>query len=1270
MKKTRLLAVILVLAMLLQIMPTPFGASAAESDTIVVYPEYPEQLARDNMYRVYISQGGNTYELPVYNSMRHANHYFSTGYDSETDRRFCEFSFGSGEVTVSIVSKVDMTSYAIMPSIDAIASTYSGNTVTFKIDEAGQYVFRLNDDDSTNLAIFVDPLETDLPKASNSWNNRRQIVKIKPGEAPASIQATYDESTGKWTNQYSSTGFFAANTTLYFEAGWHDVSSLELVSGQHVYLAPGAVLNTRIQIPKSNSDIKIYGRGLLRDYNDTRAYNSSGVASADRYNYYQITVGSSWNSNEVVKNVTINDIKLFDSKSFCLVFLGAQDCSVDNIKIIANEISTDGISFWGNSRNISVTDSFFYVADNTFVIGAGGACGNITMDNLVVGSTITIFFPQGPLMGTNNFTNIDIFRCNNAIYEPASGYAQESDTSGIVNISNLSAVDCVAPINSSTGKSTGRFFSTRNTATNYKTHKTINLSNISLVDEPQSYKVTIGMKEADSNGEPTSLTTAANYQVNLKNVYAGSTAITASNVDFDDYNANRVTTNSSGEEVTLPSSAISVTNDGTFTPVTRNRTVVNYNAYETFVTNSERGYQVIPLTEPFEKNSTVYVSLKSYAEAFGFNTYFNEQLKALTIYDENLILRVVDGSDSAAYNDTVVKLDAPAIYNGEEMMVPYTIFEVLGLSASYEAAQKNVVIGNYDRIGNLITNHDFENGRTSLASWTTYNFTPLTITTDAHTGNYAMRYTEAVSFTEVKTSKGAYQNVYDTIRQYGAGVYKISFWAKCDDEDLATINNDGNTANDYMVGAGILPWYGNITSSNHWQKATNDWKYYEQQITIQDIGTGDLPINKANRYYMFVSAKNAKYINYDDIKFERVSSIDGTASVKYTMSASGTLNSTSDATVTVTNAKGKNLTYYAINDYVTVGSTTISGSNEKFTVSVAYPSNYERTTRIVAKDSNGKIAAEIQFTIPATTTDKHVVDFTHNLTVSKEYDVGATVDTQNLALNVVYNNGTTANITSGWTLDADFSTAGEKEVTLTYDNLSYTFPTTVIGDDPDTPTDPDDPTDPDVPTDPEEPTPPNEANLVSLGASIRIASEELSAGLRFGAKFSKNELYDTYYPTTDEMKKYKYDESNNFQFGTIMIPVNLIPEGETVISLFESGNTDILEILGKGIYEEDAESITFTGVLIGIPETFDGYTRTLQTAFYVRVRESEEDEWTYIFSDELEDSYYSVAVKALEKTYNYSNIPNPTEEEKAIMDALEDIVTFVEEGLWIDGKWW
>ena len=110
MKRLRLFAIILAVVMMFQAMPFTI-ASAAVNDTIVLYPEYPEKIERDYMYTVYVSQGGKHYEIPVYNSMRHSNHYVrgDLGTYSEVDRRFCQFSaksdFSVTENSIKVVKR-------------------------------------------------------------------------------------------------------------------------------------------------------------------------------------------------------------------------------------------------------------------------------------------------------------------------------------------------------------------------------------------------------------------------------------------------------------------------------------------------------------------------------------------------------------------------------------------------------------------------------------------------------------------------------------------------------------------------------------------------------------------------------------------------------------------------------------------------------------------------------------------------------------------------------------------------------------------------------------------------------------------------------------------------------------------------------------------------------------------------------------------------------------------------------------------------------------
>ena len=1218
MKKTRILAIILTLVIVLQGMPLTMGY-ASENDTIVLYPEYPEKIEQDYMYRVYVSQGDSTYEIPVYNSMRHVNHYVreSHGTYSEKDRRFCQFSATpsvDNPVTVTVVANIDFTKCSVIPSVKGISPTVTSNEISFEITESGQYVLRLNDNNITNLAIFADAVETDIPD-----KNADNVVVFNEQTPAPNVIGTYSAGATAYPSD-----------TVFFIEGWQDVELFELQSGQQLYIAPGAVLNARVQVMKGNSNVKIFGRGMLRDFNDTRAYNGASQQIEDRRFNYLLTVGSSWydiaQPQNVAKNVTVKDIVLFDAKGFNLVFCGADECSADNIKVVSNEISTDGISFW-NCANIDITNSFLYVSDNIFVIDASR---DVTMDNLLVGSSIATFFPQSTIRGTHSYSNINIFR-SSTIFEPAGGYKQgTAETDKGIFIRNLSAIDCVAANGSTTGNKTGKFFSTYSGTSNSSTVKSVSFENVTLPTGNNSYVVEIGVKNA----------TAGNYNVTLKNVYVGTTALTEENVQFTD-------ATTSG----MPSS-LSVTNDGTYTPITKSETAASYTAYKTYIRDASTGRQYFALTQPYAKNGVVYISAEATAKMLGFNTYFDEDDNSLAIYDENVLVRATVASDTALYNDTIVNLSA-SVEKGEEIMVPIDLFQKTVADKTQVNGYK-IVVGNYDRCDdeNLVENGDLED-KYALESWTTVNFARLTRSTEAYEGDYALRFSDSSIFkaASMLSQKGAYQDVREIVRQNGAGVYRMTYWAKCNDTDKTDADLvDTSTYN--IFASVIVGWPGANPTGGATKKAlTTSWQQYTQDIFIGK-DSGSVKVNSPV-LYATIMVNGATDVSVDNFTFTKVSDVSTnsgagnfTITTDITADASGDYSlsyGTAGKTVSIsgTDTAISTITYESTSDYITLGETAYTTSDGVYTatsaISVKYPSNYERTARITAKNTSGNTVGEITVKIPASTTDvRHVIDYTCNLEVNRTYNVGSTLDTSDLELtNVRYNDGTIGTVNSGITVTgADFTTVGEKTVTVTYDNKSVCYTTTVSL---------------------------YESDIALLGTGIRIDNGDLSAGFRFGANVNKSDLYNMYY---GEGLDYVYSQNNNYQFGAIMVSTNVLEEGETVVDLFEAGNEAVRVTVAENVYDQDDNTFSFTAAITDIPETKEGYTNTIQCVFYIKTRESANGEWTYIYSAPLQESYYSVAEKAY---YNdYAKRPNPTESEKAVRDSLAEIVDFVEEDYWID----
>lgn len=61
-----------------------------------------------------------------------------------------------------------------------------------------------------------------------------------------------------------------------------------------------------------------------------------------------------------------------------------------------------------------------------------------------------------------------------------------------------------------------------------------------------------------------------------------------------------------------------------------------------------------------------------------------------------------------------------------------------------------------------------------------------------------------------------------------------------------------------------------------------------------------------------------------------------------------------------------------------------------------------------------------------------------------EYYIGDTLDIESITLKATYNNGTIENVTEGYNTSYDFTSAGAKNVTVTYGGATASFPVTVI----------------------------------------------------------------------------------------------------------------------------------------------------------------------------------------------------------------------------------
>ncbi len=766
---------------------------------IILYPEYP-QIKRDYTYTVRISDGEHTETIPVYSDIRHANHYSAESMHAERDKRFCSFAF-EGEVTLEITANVPFSSYLIAPSDDPVESTFEDGVIRFQLDRPRQVALRLNDDVDSYLGIFADAPETDIPDKDGEC----VVVFNAENPAPENIQwfrKKVDSPSGLDEN----CAVYPEGTVFYFEAGWHDVTHLGLMSAQQLYLAPGAVLCGRVHVLGGANDTKIFGRGLLRDGNDTRAYNSDG------YFCYLLTIGAGWGDPAVrCYGTVVKDITLLDATSFSIVFMNTEECKVDNVKVLAGEISTDGFSFWGGSSHINITNCFLNVTDNLFVVGAGDPIDYVYCDNCMVGTSIKLFFPQGTLGEHSIFKNIHVFRAH-IFFESYAGFT------GYLNAENVCAIDCPETLFLKSGNCPNTKF------------KRFTLKNATLPDTKKTRQILIAGKVNDKD--------SGGYEFDLDNVWFGDRQISELKTYPD-------TSHLYFKDESVGGTKVDIAYSGGYNPVLPNKTYVAHKPLRLFV----HWLPVLAPTAPQIIDGVPYIDCAAVAEIYRFNAEYSGGV--LIAKDGEDIIKLTAGSADAEMNGKKIAISAPTVEKNGRLAVPYDTFEkLLGLEAKYNEKEAVITLENRPFGGNLLFDCDFEHPR-ALRSWTTKNFTYIVRTEDGEGfgGGHAMRYGGDTPFSH-GGEHGAYQYVFDQVLLHGAGTYRVSFMAKAIDE------LDGA-----QICAG-LSWHytANVLPGNS-APLSGEWKRYTFDIPLEES-----QIRPFKKMAMAIVTPNACRVLIDDVE--------------------------------------------------------------------------------------------------------------------------------------------------------------------------------------------------------------------------------------------------------------------------------------------------------------------------------------------------------------------------------------------------------------------
>ncbi|KAB8077450.1 pectin lyase fold/virulence factor [Aspergillus leporis] len=296
-------------------------ASPTLNSSIKTYT-FPAGLVATKSYSIQVKQpAGPLYVVEPYNAVvSEANTTSGKGIEHNTS--FASFDF-SGSVDVLVTyNNGPVNSAVIRPYSYGIQATIDGNTISFSLDRPRNVVVQVNDDIFDTLQLFTNQVETEIPDTHDP-----NVLYFRPG-------IDIGPTTGNGT--------------------------LVVPSGKMVYLAPGAVVTSRLAFQNATSG-SIRGRGVI-------ASKSAGGILIE------------WSQNIIVK-----DILILGPKGFSVTTGSSKDITISGIRSISSTGNGDGIDFFC-SENVLIDGVFLRNSDDNIALYQHrwdyyGNSKNITLQN-------------------------------------------------------------------------------------------------------------------------------------------------------------------------------------------------------------------------------------------------------------------------------------------------------------------------------------------------------------------------------------------------------------------------------------------------------------------------------------------------------------------------------------------------------------------------------------------------------------------------------------------------------------------------------------------------------------------------------------------------------------------------------------------------------------------------------------------------------------------------------------------------------------------------
>lgn len=309
--------------------------AAAAEGKVTVYPA-PAGEVLSQAYRV--SVAGQ--EVPVYaarvgpadqarrwkamDDKKNSADYYDTA-------AFASFDM-QGAATVTVTVPAEITSAKILPTSFGIVPVINGKSISFTVGSPRHLTVEINGEWVKSLHIFVNPPETDVPRADDP-------------------------------------------DVIYFGPGIHEVSHVSVGDNKTVYIAGGAVVRAII---KPDEKFHISGYSGLKGYSPTFELKGKNIRFRGRG--IVDAVGCTTHARHMVmvrgSGITLEGVILRDSSTWTIPIRQSDNVTVRNVKLLGYRANSDGIDIC-NSRDVTVENCFIRTLDDLIVIKSDKGQGKV-----------------------------------------------------------------------------------------------------------------------------------------------------------------------------------------------------------------------------------------------------------------------------------------------------------------------------------------------------------------------------------------------------------------------------------------------------------------------------------------------------------------------------------------------------------------------------------------------------------------------------------------------------------------------------------------------------------------------------------------------------------------------------------------------------------------------------------------------------------------------------------------------------------------------------